>query len=141
MAWYGSSRKCIRCLGSPGGDGAGSSVCALTLCIPWPRCSSKALRRFLGTVSRCVVGAKNWQLEVGLEQVEDGEVWGILPISDRAAFEDEPAVRALHLGQLIVQTGFADAGLPDKADDLPTPLFNVRESLTQCCKLPLSAHE
>src|SRR5712692_12044365 len=64
MVWCGSSRKCIRCLGSPGGDGAGSSVCAWTLCSPGLRCSSKALRRFLGIVFRYVVGAKSWQLPV-----------------------------------------------------------------------------
>ena len=58
----GCSRKCTPCLGAPGGDGDGWSACALTLCIPWPSYSSKALRRFLGIVSRYVVGAKPWQL-------------------------------------------------------------------------------
>ena len=81
------------------------------------------------------------QPEVGFEQVDDGEVRGIFPIGDRAAFEDQPVVGALHLRQLIAQAGFADAGLPDDADDLPTPLVNVRQDLTQCCQLSLPTYK
>src|SRR5215510_10985933 len=62
MVSCGSSRKCTPCLGSRGGDADGSSVCALTLYIPWLRCSSKALQPFLGIVFGWVVGAKSWQL-------------------------------------------------------------------------------
>src|SRR5712691_3150123 len=62
MAWCGCSRKCTRCQASRGDDADGWSACALTLCTPLPRRSSQALPRFLGDVSRCVVGAKSWQL-------------------------------------------------------------------------------
>src|SRR5262249_28408318 len=86
---------------------------------------------------KCMVA----KLEVDLEQVEDREVRGRFAVGNWAAFEDQPAVGALCLSQLIAQTGFTDAWLPDEADDLPTPLFNVCEDLTQCCQLPLSAHE
>jgi hypothetical protein len=69
------------------------------------------------------------QLEVDLKQVDDREVRGRLAVGNRAAFEDEPAVGALHLRQLIAQTGFADAGLPDEADDLPTTVGSLREDV------------
>ena len=81
------------------------------------------------------------QLEVGLEQVDDGEVRGLLPVGDRAAFEDQPAVGALRLRHLIAQAGFADARLPDEADDLPTALGDLRQEVAQVCQLPLPAHE
>ena len=73
------------------------------------------------------------QPEVGLEQVDDGEVWGILAVGDRAAFEDQPAVGALRLGHLIAQAGFADTRLPDEADDLPTTLCDLRQEVVQVC--------
>src|SRR5215510_932586 len=63
MVSCGSSRTWTPCLGSRGGDEDGSSGCALTLYIPWLRCSSKALQPFLGIVFGWVVGAKSWQLE------------------------------------------------------------------------------
>src|SRR5215471_19814892 len=62
MVSCGSSRTWTPCLGSRGGDEDGSSGCALTLYIPWLRCSSKALQPFLGIVFGWVVGAKSWQL-------------------------------------------------------------------------------
>src|SRR5262249_42026195 len=79
MVSCGSSRTCTPCLGSRGGDEDGSSGCALTLHIPWLRCSSKALQPFLGIVFGWVVGAKSWQLGaiVGvLLCPEHGEVTG-----------------------------------------------------------------
>src|SRR5215467_9863450 len=62
MVSCGSSRTWTPGLGSRGGDEDGSSGCALTLYIPWLRCSSKALQPFLGIVFGWVVGAKSWQL-------------------------------------------------------------------------------
>src|SRR6266699_114577 len=62
MGWSACFRKCTRCLGSRGGDADGWSASASTLYIPLQSHSSKALPRFLGDVSTCVVGAKNWQL-------------------------------------------------------------------------------
>ena len=38
-------------------------MCTATLCIPWQRRSSKALRPFSGDVYGWVFCAKNWQLE------------------------------------------------------------------------------
>ena len=73
------------------------------------------------------------QPEVGLEQVDDGEVRGIFPVGDRAAFEDQPAVGALRLGHLITQAGFADTRLPDEADDLPTTLCGLFQEGAQVC--------
>jgi len=81
------------------------------------------------------------QLEVGLEQVEDGEVRGIFPVGDRAAFEDQPVVAVLRLHQLIAQAGLANARLPDEADDLPTALGDLHEEVVQGCQLPLTTHE
>src|SRR5262249_4558126 len=81
------------------------------------------------------------QLEVDLEQVDDREVRGRFAVSDRTAFEDEPAVRALCLAQFIAQAGFADARLPHEADDLPTTLGDLSEEVAQVCQLPLPAYE
>src|SRR5215471_17530121 len=70
MVSCGSSRTWTPCLGSRGGDEDGSSGCALTLYIPWLRCSSKALQPFLGIVFGWVVGAKSWQLHGSSQRVD-----------------------------------------------------------------------
>ena len=52
----------------------------------------RSLPGHLGADASAVVARV--QLEVALEQVEDGEVRGLLTVGDRAAFEDQPAVGA-----------------------------------------------
>src|SRR5262247_1396523 len=81
MVSCGSSRTCTPCLGSRGGDEDGSSGCALTLYIPWLRCSSTALQPFLGIVFGWVVGAKSWQLT----PPHRGPVVGTVAIGDQNA--------------------------------------------------------
>jgi len=81
------------------------------------------------------------ELKVGFEQVDDGEVGGLLAICRRAAFEDPPALRALHLGQLITQAGFADTRLPHDAHHLPATYRDLCQNLTQHGQFALPADE
>src|SRR5262249_38629346 len=62
MAWCGCFRKGRQSQGSSRGGIAGWSVSTSTLCIPWLRRSSKALRPFFWAVYRWVFCAKSWQL-------------------------------------------------------------------------------
>src|SRR5215468_7607992 len=100
MVSCGSSRTWTPGLGSRGGDEDGSSGCALTLYIPWLRCSSKALQPFLGIVFGWVVGAKSWQL---LHSATASPSRSLLPVDVRHATfapRSSQAQRAIPSGAL-----------------------------------------
>ena len=42
-------------------------------------------------------------LEIRLEQIDNWQVWSGLAVGDRAAFEDQPALGAMRVGELEEQ--------------------------------------
>ena len=78
------------------------------------------LARSVGTSSRVC------DLEVGFEQVDDGEVGGRLAIRIRTGLEDQPAMGVVRSHELIAQAGLADAGLAHQPHHLPPPLLDLR---------------
>jgi hypothetical protein len=60
-------------------------------------------------------------LEVGLEEVNHGQIRRRLPIRHRKAFEDKPPLSPVGMDELVEQAGFAHARLPNYGLDLAVP--------------------
>ena len=60
-------------------------------------------------------------LKVGFEQVDDRQIRGGLAIGGRAAFQQEPALRARRMGELVEEAGLAQSGSPMTATTWPCP--------------------
>ena len=56
--------------------------------------------------------------EVGLEQVDDRQIGRRLAVGHRTAFQDQPALGSVGMGELVEQARLADTGLADHGDDL-----------------------
>jgi hypothetical protein len=64
-------------------------------------------------------------LEVGLEEVDDGQVAGRLAVGHGARFQDQPVLSAVGVGDLVDEAGLPHPGLPDDGDQLAAAV--VRE--------------
>jgi hypothetical protein len=57
-------------------------------------------------------------LEVALQEVDDGEIAGRPAVGDRAGFHDAPVLRAVGVGELVEQARLAQARLAHDRDEL-----------------------
>ena len=60
-------------------------------------------------------------LEVRLEEIDDRQVRGRLPVRHGEALEDEPSLGAMGMDELVEEAGLPHAGLPDDGHDLAVP--------------------
>src|SRR5262249_40629470 len=58
--------------------------------------------------------------EVALEEVDDGQIAGPLPVGQSTRLQDEPLLRAMGARELEYEAGFAHAGLTDEREQLTT---------------------
>src|SRR5262245_17095793 len=82
-----------------------------------------------------------FELEIGPEQVDDGEVGRGLVVGHRAAFEDEPAGHTVGVGELPEEAGFAHAGLADDGHHLAVTGTGLLQGLAQGLDLSLPSHK
>src|SRR4029450_11974110 len=80
-------------------------------------------------------------LEVGLEQIDDGQVRGGLAVGDTAALEKAPALHAMRVHELPVEARLADAGLAQHRDHLPVSALGLLEGPAQLIELAVAADE
>ena len=83
----------------------------------------------------------DFDTEIGLEEVNDGEIGGGLAIRDRAAREQEPAVGAVRVGELIEQAGLAHARLADDCHHLALPGPSPLPRLAELVQFGITPHE
>jgi hypothetical protein len=74
-------------------------------------------------------------LEIRIQELDDGQVRCGSAIGDRAAFEDQPAVGAVRLRELPEQPRFPHPGLAHDGDGLPVPGDSALERLCQLLQL------
>ena len=87
-----------------------------------------------------IIGALN--LEVGFEEVDDGQVGGRLPVGRHGPrLKDEPAFRVRRLGELIEEPGLAHARLPDDRHDLAMARAGPLQGLAEGLDLVLPPHK
>src|SRR5262249_6074426 len=58
--------------------------------------------------------------EVRLEELDDGQIAGLLPVGQGSRLQDEPVLRAMGVGELEYEAGLAHARLADERHHLPT---------------------
>ena len=80
-------------------------------------------------------------VEVALEQVDDRQIGGGLAIGGRRALQQEPALRARSLGELVEETGLADPRFPDDRHHLAVPSPSLFQRLVQGRELRLPPHK
>ena len=78
-------------------------------------------------------------VEVRLEEIDDGEIGRGLAVGDGAGLQNQPAVGAMGVGELPVEAGLADAGLADHRDDLAVPGLRPLEGLAELIHLAVAA--
>ena len=81
------------------------------------------------------------ELKVGLEQVDDRQIRGGLAIGGRAAFQQEPALGARRMGELVEEAGLAHPGFPDDRHHLAVPRPGLLQGLVQGREFRLPPHE
>ena len=81
------------------------------------------------------------ELKVGLEQVDDRQIRGSLAIGGRVAFQQEPALSARRMGELVEEAGLAHPGFADDCHHLAVPGPGLFQGLVQGCQLRLPPHE
>src|SRR5262249_9151357 len=80
-------------------------------------------------------------LEVLLYQIDDGQVWGRLPVGSRAALKDEPADGPGGAEELPEQARLAHPRLTDDRQDLTVTITRAFQGVTQGLQLGVTAHE
>jgi hypothetical protein len=80
-------------------------------------------------------------VEVSLEQVDDGQIGRALAVGGRAALEEQPALRAAGMSELPAQARFAHTGLAHHGHHLPVPGLRQVERLLELIQLDVTAHE
>ena len=91
------------------------------------------LARHLLADLACVVARLD--LEVGAEQVDERQKRRRLPVGDGAALDDQPALRAMRVGELPEEARLADAGLADDGHDLAVPGAGPLQRLAELLEL------
>ena len=66
-------------------------------------------------------------LEVRLEEIDDRQVRGRLPVRHGEALEDEPSLGPMGMDELVEEAGLPHAGLPDDGHDLAVPVTGSLE--------------
>ena len=82
-----------------------------------------------------------FDLKVRFQEFADREVRHGLPIGNRTAFEQEPAVDVRRPGELVQQTGLANARLPNDRHDLTMAGTGPFQGLAEGRQLRLPPHE
>src|SRR5262249_4050368 len=80
-------------------------------------------------------------LEVRLEEIDQGQVRGGLAVRDRAASEDEPAVGLMGVHELVEEARLADPGFAHYSNDLAMPPLGPFQCPAERCQLGVAAHE
>ena len=80
-------------------------------------------------------------LKIGFEQVDDRQIRGGLAIGGRAALQQEPALRARRMRELVEEAGFPDPWLPDDRHHLAVPGPGLLQSLVQGRQFRLPPHK
>ncbi len=80
-------------------------------------------------------------LEVALQQVDDGQVGGSLTVGDGAGLEDEPVRAAVGMSEFPVEAGLAHAGLADDRHELTVSAAGALESLAELGEFGVAADE
>jgi hypothetical protein len=81
------------------------------------------------------------ELEVVLQQLDDGRIGCGLAVGDRRRFQDEPADGAMRLSELPVETRLADPGLAHDRHHLSMPLPRQGERLDELLYFDAATHE
>src|SRR5262249_7506599 len=74
------------------------------------------------------------------EELEDGQVIRRLAVGDGAGLEDEPALGAIGMSELPIETGLADTRFPYDGHHLPVTGPGALERLVELLQLALPAH-
>src|SRR5262245_10806849 len=80
-------------------------------------------------------------LEVTLEEIDHRQVARRLSIGDRGALQNQPALRAVRMGELPEETRFADARLSDHGDHLAAALARPVEGISELLQLRVAANK
>src|SRR4029450_5989684 len=80
------------------------------------------------------------ELEIALEQLDDGQIRRRLAVRDGPALQDEPPPRVLGMDELPEQPRLAGSRLTLERDDLPVPGLGAREHPGKSETLPFPAH-
>jgi hypothetical protein len=80
-------------------------------------------------------------LEVGLEEVDDGQVAGGLAVGHGAGFQDEPVLSPVGVGELVDEAGLPHAGFPHEGDELAVAIVGESERAADLLDLGVAADE
>ena len=80
-------------------------------------------------------------LEIGLEQVDDGQIRGGLTIGGRAALQQEPALGARGMDELVDEAGLPHSGFPNDRHHLAVPGPGLLHGLVHGLEFRLPSHE
>ena len=87
------------------------------------------------------VGLAVVHVEVGLEEIDDGQVAGRLAVGHGARLQDEPVLGAVGVGELVEQARLAHPGLADGRHELTVPGASLLEALAELLDLGVPADE
>ncbi len=85
------------------------------------------------------VGLAIVDLEVGLEEVDDGQVAGRLAVGHGACFQDQPVLDPVGAGELVHEAGLPHAGFPHDGDELAVALVREGQRAADLLDLGVSA--
>ena len=80
-------------------------------------------------------------LEVRLEEIDDRQVRGRLPVRHGEALEDEPSLGPMGMDELVEEAGLPHAGLPDDGHDLAVPATGSLEGPLELPHLAVAPDE
>jgi hypothetical protein len=80
-------------------------------------------------------------LEVGLEEIDDGQISRRLAVRHRPAVEDQPFVEAIRVGELVEQARLPDPRLSDDGHHLALAATRPLEGAAQEIELGVAPHE
>src|SRR4029453_9259867 len=110
----------------------------------WKRGLERAIQRqqlardLLANLPRLV---SRLDLKIDPEQLDDRQKRCRFALGNRTAFDDQPALRAIGVGELPVQTGLANARLSNDSDDLAVPVAGALEGLSELVQLAVAPYE